>query len=392
MQEDFENPIAKFPRGTIWHIIHHFIKSSPHLDAALYVAENPVHEIDIAISERLINNFHSMYRFEQNNIAPEKRPNEGVWEMSKHAFHGDAYGLLFNRDVHGFANYMSNAMRRTLTHGLGPGQQVFEAFCDSQGEGQKANVLILLDRLAALAESVGALPYENPEQGRYGENIMLPFEDMVAAIEAKIGTEIHRPPVMGNFGLNHKGNIIDFRVPDDVYSAFRLKSLSEQYGLASVCEIGGGLGGLAFQSIRFGFQHYHIFDLPIINLVQGYFLMRIFGPDKVRMFDENVGSRPLTVLPYWEFFNRDWQFDLVFNRDSLPEIPRARAEEYLREIEARGCTFLSINQECEAEAGRVDLHQLNVFRMMQDHPAMRCWSRHPYWIRKGYVEELYRPA
>jgi hypothetical protein len=344
---------------------------------------------DLHISERLINVFHLMNDYESSEISPDDRPNSGIWEMSKHAFHGEVYRLLALRDVRGFADYMSLACQKKLTHGLGPGEQVFKAMA-TPGDGRDANVLLLLDRLSRLAEAVGALSHENPEQGVYGENIAVPLNEIVARIEARLRTPISRPAVMGNFGLAQQGSVIDVRVPDDAYCAFRLLNLARAFPFSEVAEIGGGLGGLALQSIRMGFCDYKIFDLPIINLVQGYFLMSILGPDSVTMFGENTEKRPVEILPYWEFYNRERKFDCVVNRDSLPEIPLKQATAYLEEIERRKAYFLSINQECMAEAGQPGLYQLSVLDLMRDRNYKQI-TRSPYWVRKGYLEEFFIP-
>ena len=54
-------------------------------------------------------------------------------------------------------------------------------------------VLQLVDRLAAVAEAIGAVPYENPESGRYGQNIHLAITELTDAIERGLGFPINRP-------------------------------------------------------------------------------------------------------------------------------------------------------------------------------------------------------
>ena len=387
-----EHPLSAFPRGTVWHLLQHFV-SDPDKVAqavAVYVEPSPPQADDLPIAERLIEVFHAMIDHEASAVPLERRPNEGIWEMVRHEFHGPIYQILLDKNVEGLAEYLRNGLRESVCYGLGPGPQHFAALREI-GEPRAANVLIILDRLAALAEAVGALPYENPEQGRYGINTGLGVTELIAAIERTIGTEIHRPPVMGICGLRDGADrIIDCRVPDDVYGVHRMRTIKEMFGLRSVCEIGGGFGGAAFQAIRNGFHTYTIFDLPVICIVQGFFLMKIFGSDQVRMFGKDVPDKRVNILPYWSFFDRSRSFDLVFNRDSLPEMPRGRAIEYLTEIAERRAVLLSINQEAEAGAGQPGLHQLRVSDLCEQTPGMQRVARHPYWMRKGYVEEVYR--
>lgn len=382
---DIDHPLAAHGRGTVWHITNHFMNDIGSSEEMYFPQEPDLNEFDIALSARLINAFLAMHEKEQS-FSPENVPGEGVWEMCKHEFHGELYTLLFNRDVEGFARYMSVAFRKNICWGLGGGEAGFKAISSQTGSNLH-NVLIIKDRLISLAEAVGALPYENPEQGLYGHHVSLPTRDIVDRIHNKLRYEIFRPEVMGLFGLRYGDYLIDFKAPEDAYSVFRLKCLCEEFGANHVAEIGGGFGSAAFQSRRAGITSHTIFDLPIICTVQGYFLCKIYGGDAVSLYNEGDDDRPLKTLPYWEFFNAGRKFDLVYNRDSLPEIPKAHVQRYLDEIERRRVPLLSINQEAKAEAGQINLHQISVSEMMN--MKMYRSQRHPYWIRKGYVEELY---
>jgi len=384
------HPLAAFDRTTLWHLLQHYTE---HLDpdAPVSVAESEAAVGDEAIAQRLMNVFHEMIEHEQSHIAPERRPNSGIWEMVRHEFHGEFYRIMADRDAAALAAYLRNGLRRAIAYGLGPGAEVFDAMRET-GAGRHANLALLADRLASLAVAIGALPHENPEQGRYGTNLTLAISDLATLIEAHLGVHIFRPPVAGLFGVEvAPGRIIDVRVPDDAYCAFRLRMLSDTLGFSRICEIGAGFGGTAFQAARHGLVPYTIIDLPAINVLQGYFLMKIFGGDAVRMFSETVPDRPFSVLPYWMFFDSSVAFDLVFNRDSMPEMPEARVREYLHEIEERRCALLSVNQESEGIAERAGAQQLMVHRLAKAYPGLRSASRHPYWTRKGYVEELFLP-
>ena len=386
-----KHPLSDVPRATVFHLLHHY---APTLDvqAAVSFEDQSSFSGYIAIAERLMNVFHLMEEHERHHIPDERRPNAGVWEMVKHEFHGEFYRIMAARDAPALAIYLSNAMRTSFSYGLGAGTGVYRAM-ESEGEGRTANLILLADRLAAVAEAVGALPVENPEQGRYGESLQIPIPELVRIIQAHLGVEIFRPQVAGLFGVKIGPNqMIDMRVPDDAYCAYRLKTLRDNLGIGSICEIGAGFGGLAFQAIRHGFSGYTIVDLPSINILQGFFLMAVFGGDAVAMFGEDAPGRLFNILPYWEFFNPDRKFNLVVNRDGLPEMPEERAQEYLNGISARRCVLLSINQEAQAPAGSVDANQLVVNRMMLSVPGMRLVSRYPYWIRKGYVEEIFSPS
>ena len=385
------HPLAPHTRTSLWHLVQHYTDDfTP--QGVINAADSKAADDDEAIAARLLNIFHRMLAYEIEHIAPENRPNSGVWEMVRHEFHGEFYRIMASRNVADLAAYLRNGLRRSIAYGLGLGDEVFRAMSDG-GEGQSNNLALLADRLASLAVAIGALPQENPEQGRYGINLQMPVVELVRCIEARLGKDIHRPLVAGLFGVEvGPGRIVDHRVPDDVYCAFRLETLRNTHGARRVCEIGAGFGGTAFQASRHGIEPYTIVDLPSVNILQAYFLMKTFGADAVSLFGEDAAGRRFNVQPYWMFFSEELQFDLVLNRDSMPEMPEPRAREYLQEMERRGCAFLSINQEAEADAAYVGVKQLIVHRLAASYPGLRSAGRAPYWVRKGYVEELFLPA
>jgi hypothetical protein len=49
----------------------------------------------------------------------------------------------------------------------------------------------------------------------------------------------------------------------------------------SFIEIGGGFGGMALFGLRAGATRWPIVDLPIMNVVQGYFLIKCLGGNKI---------------------------------------------------------------------------------------------------------------
>lgn len=322
---------------------------------------------------------------------PEERPNEGVWEMSKHEFHGELLNALASNNYSETALICANALRHRVSHGLGSGAQTFAALWDlSEGGGRDANQLLLTDRIVALAEAFGILPIENPEQGRYSENIYQNVFDLIEKIETIVGFCIGRPRVMGSYGIPlRQSEVIDFRVPDDVYCTWRIKKILELSGKGKIVEIGGGFGGMALFANRAGFMPYTIVDLPVINVLQGYYAIKCLGGDAVQLYGEVGAERQINILPWWCFYDESYKFDITFNRDSLAEIQLNLANDYIDEVMRRKMLFLSINQEAKGLAGRVDLHQISVHEICNQRKNMDLLSRHKYWIRRGYTEELY---
>jgi hypothetical protein len=386
---EVRHPLASQPPGTTFHLLNQYFHTAAQLADRLFVAESRAKPGQHDMVQRLVNIFHRTMDYEQRNIPQQKRPNQGVWEMMRHEYHGELYGLLHRNDVAGIADYLLNGLRQAVATGLGPGPGAFAA-CNADPATQLLQIILIRDRLVSLATALGVLPVENPEQGGYGQHMGRTGVELARMVQVELRTEIWRPPVMGLFGLDFDGNVLDARAAEDAYCAHRLRGMVPDHTNAVVAEIGAGFGGLALQGIRTGFRRYITFDLPLVTLLQGYFLMQVFGPDNVGLFGEDAGDRRIVLLPYWEFTNADHDFDLVVNRDSISEMPPPAAITYLKEVFRRGVPFLSINQESQAESGQADIPQLHVAKMARLHSDLVRTDRRIYWLRRGYVEEVYR--
>lgn len=93
------------------------------------------------------------------------------------------------------------------------------------------------------------------------------------------------------------------------------------------------------------------------------------------LFGEPAAPEQIKVLPPRSFLQGTERYDLIINVDSLTEIGREPAEEYWRQIKKYGDKFLSVNHEA---------NDFTVAQLIAEHKS----SRSPYWMRRGYVEEL----
>ena len=249
--------------------------------------------------------------------------------------------------------------------------------------------LSYLDKLVCLAEALGVLSVENPEQhGQWGWNIHTNVDRLVLELEQAIGIAIAPPSgAIHTFGIESIRGPIHYRHMNSLYAALRIRDLMQQGG--AICEYGGGLGIVAYYANMLGLRDYTIFDLPIINVFAGNFLMNTLGTDAVRLYGDDPMPDRVNVLPYWACVDApDKNFELSLNQDSFPEIESSLVIEYLHQIERttkRG--FLSINQEAGAPMGSKP--QNLVSQLVRENSSMRRAYRMKYWIREGYVEEFY---
>ncbi len=240
------------------------------------------------------------------------------------------------------------------------------------------------DQLIRVAESIGALRCETPEaagfSGLYG---IMPTDDIVTAIEKAIGCKISFPnPYPDELGVQTSRGVASYRAIHAIYQAWRIRELVRGISHPRVLELGAGLGRTAYYSRQLGISDYTIIDLPFTAVSQGYFLMRTLGEDQVLLQGEPGGdsSAKVKILDPQSFLEGAAKYDLIVNVDSLTEMERSAAEQYWRRIQTAAPLFLSINH----ESNRYTVKEL----LDASHTRVINVTRHPYPLRRGYVEEL----
>jgi hypothetical protein len=246
-----------------------------------------------------------------------------------------------------------------------------------------------LDNLASLAEALGVVPTENPEQGGVGIAFERGLGDLVARIERHLGCDIAFPDVGAPYGIRAGTTLIPPDWPEQLYAAWRLADAMERHAAGTrVVEIGAGYGAMAYAllTLRPDVEHYAVVDLPIVNVLQGYFLAKALGAEQVSLFGEPPAR--LAVVPNHALDTVPTPCDVVVNKDSMPEMPEAAMLDYLRWTKAE-CTglFFSYNQEAQASFGGERQNLVpDAVAAVGGFDRLR---RDVSWVRRGYVEEIY---
>jgi hypothetical protein len=108
--------------------------------------------------------------------------------------HEELHGLMdYPRKL---AEYLANMHRHRITEGITQGDVQYRVL-KNRSWARNFECLRIKDSLVCLAEAVGVLPVENPEQGTYGENINADPYSLVAGINKRIGIDITPPDVDG---------------------------------------------------------------------------------------------------------------------------------------------------------------------------------------------------
>jgi putative sugar O-methyltransferase len=240
-------------------------------------------------------------------------------------------------------------------------------------------------RLIRLAEALSAIRVWYPESPHLDLNSRdISIEFLFKALDEKFGFEVDFPnPYPGEFGLKTTRGIVDHRALFAIYQAWRLSTFASKNGRTRVLEIGAGTGRTAYYARKFGLFDYTIVDLPLANVAQANFLGRLLDPSLLVLSNEEDDASRYDRIrifgPRW-FSESSERFDVVLNADSLTEIDRTQAAAYFMTIARRADVFVSIN------------HEVNSFRVC-DLPLLAGiptrFSKYPFWLRDGYVEELF---
>lgn len=358
---------------------------------AHFVSDISPSSADIQITERLLR----AYKLSVKNESESAGERDDIWSYIRDN-QPALFAALGSEDPSKLATYLCNMCRHDATHGTVQGYLEYQKL--------KYNPLyfgyvsrVIKDKLVLLAEAVGAIGCENPEQGAWGANFRLSIDQLVEAIEHEIGVDITPPAIDGGL-LKIKGSKAQFHERDlnAIYTAWELSGTLENYPNASICEIGAGTGRVAYWSLRFGVKSYSIIDLAHINVLQGFYLLKALPDANIRLYGEPAQElqqgQEIAILPTHAIKDFPSQkFDLVLNQDSFPEIHADIVRNYLKRIrEISRQYFLSINHEsCPPGVGDKFTH-ISVQQLIDEVGGYEKLSRVPYWLRKGYVIQLYK--
>jgi hypothetical protein len=251
-----------------------------------------------------------------------------------------------------------------------------------------------IDRLVSLAIAVGALPLPYPENDPDGCDRCLEVdpEKVIAAIERELGVMLEFPNICGVFGGELAGKPFPTHAFALVAAAHQIKLFTNGRD-ATILEIGGGFGGLAFWVKTILHCKYVVYDLPLVGAIQAYFLARALPAEPVVLSGEEPASTAIELRPAWELLepSRVSMATLAVSQDSLLEIPREVACAYLHSLKTRlAGPLFSLNHESPADhSGGGDYS--SVRSLINSVGGYRCRLRSPFFLRAGFVQEVFEP-
>lgn len=290
------------------------------------------------------------------------------------------------------AGILCNVARHPASQGILQGRDEYERIThDASYRAFLARTT--QDTLVSLAEALGAVAVENPAQGTFGINVRGDPGALVAAMEQRLDIDLAPPEVDGALlKLHTPRGLFGERDLNAIFTAHLLTRVLRGAAQPRICEIGSGSGRAAYWAHRLGLRALTLVDLPDVNVVQGYYLLKGLAQGEVTLYgeDETAGSDGVTILPAGALPTAgDRRFDLVLNQDSFPEMASVRVREYLAWIRRSAQRLLSINHESKPRYGRGLVHS-SVPEEIASVGGFALEDRFPYWLRRGYVYELYR--
>lgn len=355
----------------------------PHIEPSL---------ADYEICERLLRYFRAC----SNSPEILQKEKKDVWRDLEDNMHQDFLDCLHNNDSKRLAAYLCNMASNNATHGLSQGAQTTTVLQQNLAARERVASLYF-DRIVCLAEMMGCLPVEQPEQGRFGENIKCLVDEVVQLIESEMGFPILPPQIEGGlFGLKLRDGILAQRDIFALEAALRLKSITEFTGLSAVGEIGAGIGKAAFWSWKMGVRDYSIFDLPYVSVISAFYLIKALPLKSVVLYGEREieSKNAIKIYPHWCFKDTARKrIEIILNQDSFPEMDDAIVLDYLQTMKWTGVKyFLSLNQEGMERSMSFERKQGRVCVWTDRVQGFQRIHRTKAWTRPGYVEELFQVA
>lgn len=340
-----------------------------------------VTDADIQLSKRLIDSYEAA-----KEIPGPLTKGDDVWSAFVNKHYSEMISLISDRNAQGLASYLYQLPRVGAGHGYFQGATAFNELKNNT-ETQRIRALWIADHLTSYAEATGLIRVRCPEQGIWNKAPIDSIESLVELVRNSNQATVSVPNVFdGLYGLITEGGTIHLRSLMANYAFLQLNQLMARNSF-SVAEVGAGIGFTAYVSMAMGIKKHSIFDLPELNVAQGFFLGKLLGPDRISLFGEEE-TAPVVILPTDALLQTSEHFDVALNIDSLPEIDPSISLKIIDALAGCSTSIFSINQEAPHESGHHG-KRLPTRTLMSKQGTFELKTRHPNWIRAGYVDEFF---
>lgn len=296
-----------------------------------------------------------------------------IWEQTEILFHGPIKSALENKSLPRLRSALEGVYFGDAINGMDIPASLKE----------NEHLFLFTPQFLDTAICSGVLPMFNSNQAVPIDN--LTYSGVLDAIEVVAGGKINHPGGGGMTSIAIGERKLPVKMTELLRVFLASIKLMDSNSPNNVIEIGGGCGFIAFIfcSLRNNCR-YHLFDLPIVSVMQAFLVATALGESNVGFFDES-DTKQVTI---WGLNNPNGiKMDLAINVNSFPEIPEAIGDQYLSMLETilkPSSCLLSVNHESNRGG------QFRLFGTIQAHPRFASISRSPAWGYPGYVQEIWK--
>ena len=340
------------------------------------------------ISQNRFNNYYSKSEYDndfseklfdkyQKKLSSDDKSKSLIWNNVLSENYLDVYDALERNNKKKFKAILENFFQEKCIRGAED--------CDIHNNFliNISNKYLLIESIIKLSEYLGIKkifnPYQISKNYNSHENIKILYSKISELIPIKSIPNVGCP-----YGMKVENGIINYRFIEAVYFNFEIKNfLVSQKSLLekklTILEIGAGSGLnilTTFSFLKNNIDKIYLVDLPEMLLLQEFFLKNSLSQEDFRKinFVSNKDFKEIENI----------EFNIIINKDSLPEIKKSEATNYINFFGKQSdCYFFSLNQESNIA------EQVSVNALMQDHRNIANISRDLFPLRGGYVKEIF---
>ncbi len=218
-----EDPAARQRREQI--LAHTLGAAAPEVPCTI-VPDLSATAQDRRIAQRLLTAYTRAAKAE---AVRQSRPADDLWSRLR-GVQSTFLDILAQGDADRLADHLCSMGRQDATIGIDQGDLEFQRISAVPSYRAFA-ALHIKDILVSLAEAVGAVPCENPEQGPWGVSIHLSSDLLVDKIQQALGFDMTPPPIEGGLLKIRAGAaLLSSRDLHALYTAWSLKRFPARLG------------------------------------------------------------------------------------------------------------------------------------------------------------------
>ena len=218
----------------------------------------------------------------------------------------------------------------------------------------------------------------------YLSHVLYRFDYWKAQTDGRFALHDLAGPGIGNpFGVLIEGTHISVGSEYSHYCAHRVDSQLDS-GVATVAEIGGGFGGMAYYLLREGARVTYLdFDIPESIALASYYLLKAFPHLKFLLYGEgeltkqSIALADVVLMPVFELATMPPEsVDVTFSSHAMSDISPGAMVEYLNNIDrmTRHCLLYIGNSRASKSISDLVSQRYDSFELAETRPS--GWHSH----------------